>query len=175
MVESALRALNIEIMLPLQEAGIAAVSDTTVKGRHCLGGAIRNHRARREDLDLLVIEVLRLGTQVAGPLSRARAQIERSANDHQDRALFWFIKGSVRRVAPVPRRHHSWGGLGARDGSLHKSRVASEIATQPDLSRETVRLLRRSQPGPTCHPVMIGRSASPSCRTKWKKAEMREV
>lgn len=61
MEEVALRDLNIEIMLQLQEAGIAAVSDTTVKGRHCLRVAICNHRTRRTDLDLLVTEVLRLG------------------------------------------------------------------------------------------------------------------
>ncbi|MGF6862740.1 aromatic-L-amino-acid decarboxylase [Rhodobacteraceae bacterium MBR-64] len=61
MEEAALRALNIEIMLQLQEAGIAAVSDTTVKEHHCLRVAICNHRTRRADLDLLVTEVLRLG------------------------------------------------------------------------------------------------------------------
>ncbi len=59
--EAALRALNIEIMLRLQEAGIAAVSDTTVKGRHCLRAAICNHRTRRSDLDLLVQDILRIG------------------------------------------------------------------------------------------------------------------
>lgn len=64
--ESALRALNIEIMLQLQEAGIAAVSDTTVKGHHCLRAAICNHRTRRADLDLLVAEVVRLGAEIAG-------------------------------------------------------------------------------------------------------------
>lgn len=59
--ESALRALNIEIMLQMQETGVAAVSDTTVKGRHCLRVAVCNHRTRRTDLDLLVQEVLRVG------------------------------------------------------------------------------------------------------------------
>lgn len=62
--EDALRALNIEIMLRLQEAGIAAVSDTTIHGRHCLRAAISNHRTRRDDLDLLVTEVLRIGDEV---------------------------------------------------------------------------------------------------------------
>lgn len=55
------KALNIEIMLRLQEEGIAVLSDTTVHGEHCLRVAINNHRTRREDLDLLVREVLRLG------------------------------------------------------------------------------------------------------------------
>ena len=59
--EEALKALNIEIMLRLQEEGIAAISDTTVHGQHCLRVAINNHRTRREDLDMLVEETLRLG------------------------------------------------------------------------------------------------------------------
>ncbi len=60
----ALKALNIEIMLRLQEEGIAALSDTTVGGRHCLRAAINNHRTRYEDLDLLIREVVRLGTEI---------------------------------------------------------------------------------------------------------------
>lgn len=63
--EAGLRALNTEIMLRLQEEGTAAVSDTTLDGRHCLRVAICNHRTRIEDLDLLVAEVLRLGASVA--------------------------------------------------------------------------------------------------------------
>ena len=68
----ALRALNIEIMLRLQEAGIAAVSDTTIHGRHCLRAAISNHRTRRDDLDLLVTEVLRIGDEVVRPTPDTR-------------------------------------------------------------------------------------------------------
>jgi aromatic-L-amino-acid/L-tryptophan decarboxylase len=64
MEEPALRSLNIEIMLRMQETGVAAVSDTTVKGRHCLRVAICNHRTRRSDLDLLVHEVVRLGEEL---------------------------------------------------------------------------------------------------------------
>lgn len=55
------KALNIEIMLRLQEEGIAVLSDTTVHGEHCLRVAVNNHRTRREDLDMLVRETLRLG------------------------------------------------------------------------------------------------------------------
>lgn len=58
---AALKALNIEIMLRLQEEGTAVLSDTTVHGEHCLRVAINNHRTRRADLDLLVQETLRLG------------------------------------------------------------------------------------------------------------------
>lgn len=61
MTDAVLRDLNIEIMLRLQETGIAALSDTTVKGRHCLRVAICNHRTRQEDLYLLMCELRRIG------------------------------------------------------------------------------------------------------------------
>lgn len=60
-----LKALNTEIMLRLQEEGIAALSDTTIHGEHCLRVAINNHRTRQDDLDLLICEILRLGGEVA--------------------------------------------------------------------------------------------------------------
>ena len=65
MNDVARKALNIEIMLRLQEEGIAALSDTTVHGEHCLRVAINNHRTKREDLDILVREILRLGAMLA--------------------------------------------------------------------------------------------------------------
>jgi aromatic-L-amino-acid/L-tryptophan decarboxylase len=64
--EAAHEALNTEIMLRLQEAGTAVMTDTTIHGRHCLRAAINNHRTKREDLDLLVSEVTRLGLELAG-------------------------------------------------------------------------------------------------------------
>lgn len=63
--EAAHETLNTEIMLCLQEAGTAVMTDTTIHGRHCLRAAINNHRTRREDLDLLVSEVTRLGLELA--------------------------------------------------------------------------------------------------------------
>ncbi|RWG59839.1 MAG: aspartate aminotransferase family protein [Mesorhizobium sp.] len=62
--EEQLKAFNTEIMLRLQEEGIAAVSDTTVHGQHCLRVAITNHRTRRDDLDLLLRETLRIGAEI---------------------------------------------------------------------------------------------------------------
>ena len=59
--EKRLKAINIEIMLRIQEGGTAVPSDTTVHGKHCLRVAINNHRTRREDLDLLIREVIRIG------------------------------------------------------------------------------------------------------------------
>lgn len=59
-----LKAINTEIMLRLQEEGTAAFSDTTVHGEHCLRVAINNHRTRRDDLDLLIRETIRLGGKI---------------------------------------------------------------------------------------------------------------
>src|SRR5262249_58184179 len=60
-----LKALNTEILLRLQEEGIAVISDTTVNGKHCLRAAINNHRTQRTDLDLLIRETLRIGNDIA--------------------------------------------------------------------------------------------------------------
>ncbi len=62
--ETALKAFNTEVMLRLQEAGTATLSDTTLLGRHSLRVAIANHRTRQADLDLLVDEVLRVGGEL---------------------------------------------------------------------------------------------------------------
>ena len=62
--EAGLRALNTEIMLRIQESGVAVFSDTTIRGRHALRVAICNHRTREEDLDLLLAEVLRIGAEI---------------------------------------------------------------------------------------------------------------
>jgi aromatic-L-amino-acid/L-tryptophan decarboxylase len=70
MDENGLKTLNTEIMLRLQEQGIATISDTTVHGEHCLRVAINNHRTRREDLDLLVRETIRLGAEIASEEAR---------------------------------------------------------------------------------------------------------
>ena len=64
MPEAALKMLNTEIMVRMQETGVAAVSDTTVRGRHCLRAALNNHRTTRDDLDILVKEVVRQGAAV---------------------------------------------------------------------------------------------------------------
>jgi len=62
--DATLKRLNVEIMIRLQEDGIAAISDTTVRGKHCLRVAINNHRTQRADLDLLVREIIRLGRDI---------------------------------------------------------------------------------------------------------------
>ena len=56
-----LNRLNQDILVELQESGVAAPSYTTLQGAYCLRVAISNHRSRFEDFDLLVSEVLRIG------------------------------------------------------------------------------------------------------------------
>ncbi|NLE22801.1 MAG: aminotransferase class V-fold PLP-dependent enzyme [Actinobacteria bacterium] len=63
--DAALDRLNKEIELELQERGIAVPSVSTVNGRKYLHVAVANHRTRREDFDLLVREVVRLGKELA--------------------------------------------------------------------------------------------------------------
>jgi len=72
----ALEAINSEIMLRLQDEGIAAVSDTTVHGEHCLRAAINNHRTRRSDLELLVRETIRLGDDIAREGEAAQVPVQ---------------------------------------------------------------------------------------------------
>jgi glutamate/tyrosine decarboxylase-like PLP-dependent enzyme len=62
--DQALNALNKEILMQLQEQGIAAPSYTTLNGRYCLRIAIANHRSRQEDFDLLAREVVRIGREL---------------------------------------------------------------------------------------------------------------
>ena len=63
--DAALDQLNKEIELELQERGIAVPSVSTIHGRKYLHVAVANHRSRREDFDLLVREVVRLGGELA--------------------------------------------------------------------------------------------------------------
>ncbi|MHA7130433.1 pyridoxal phosphate-dependent decarboxylase family protein [Algoriphagus namhaensis] len=62
--EEQLRELNREILLRLQEDGIAAPSSTILGGKFTLRVANVNQRTRFEDMDLLVREVLRLGKEL---------------------------------------------------------------------------------------------------------------
>ncbi|SPE23350.1 Aromatic-L-amino-acid decarboxylase [Burkholderiales bacterium] len=61
---AALDAINREVLLRLQEQGIAAPSYTTIKNQYCLRVAIANHRSRRSDFDALVEAVLDIGAQL---------------------------------------------------------------------------------------------------------------
>ena len=62
--DAALDALNEQIVVELQELGTAAPSGTIVRGRVILHVANVNHRSRREDFDILVREVIRIGGEL---------------------------------------------------------------------------------------------------------------
>jgi glutamate/tyrosine decarboxylase-like PLP-dependent enzyme len=59
-----LDALNKAILVELQERGIAVLSGTTVRDRYAMRVGHTNHRTRREDFDLLVREVRRIGGEL---------------------------------------------------------------------------------------------------------------
>lgn len=59
-----LDALNEEILYRLQESGIAVPSSTTLNGHFAIRVSITNHRSRRQDFDLLLEQIERIGKQV---------------------------------------------------------------------------------------------------------------
>lgn len=59
--EPALNELNREILLRIQESGLAIPSQTVLSGRFALRVAVTNHRSRREDFQLLVRAVVETG------------------------------------------------------------------------------------------------------------------
>jgi glutamate/tyrosine decarboxylase-like PLP-dependent enzyme len=59
-----LDALNAEILMLLQERGIAAPSSTVLNGVFSIRVAICNHRSRREDFDALVGGVVSIGREL---------------------------------------------------------------------------------------------------------------
>lgn len=60
-----LDALNTELLVRLHESGIAVPSNARIDGRFAIRVANVNHRSRREDFDLLVDSVLKIGDQLA--------------------------------------------------------------------------------------------------------------
>jgi aromatic-L-amino-acid/L-tryptophan decarboxylase len=57
---------NQEILMRLQESGVAVPSGTMLDGRFTIRVANTNHRSRRSDFELLVETVVRLGKEVVG-------------------------------------------------------------------------------------------------------------
>ena len=57
--------LNAEIVIRLQESGLAAPSTTRINGHLAIRVNITNHRTRVSDIDLLVEEISRLGEELA--------------------------------------------------------------------------------------------------------------
>ena len=73
--EDAAKFLNTEIMLRLQERGLAVISDTTVQGRHGLRCAFNNHRTRRADIDGLLADVLCIAEEIKTEHASQRAHL----------------------------------------------------------------------------------------------------
>jgi aromatic-L-amino-acid decarboxylase len=63
--EDDLNRLNKEILMRLQEDGIASPSYTLLNGKYALRAAICNHRSRMEDFDILVEASVRIGKEFA--------------------------------------------------------------------------------------------------------------
>jgi glutamate/tyrosine decarboxylase-like PLP-dependent enzyme len=62
--EAELNALNQEVLLRLQESGVAVPSSTVLDGKFAIRVAITNHRSRREDFDVLVSAVKEIAAKV---------------------------------------------------------------------------------------------------------------
>jgi glutamate/tyrosine decarboxylase-like PLP-dependent enzyme len=59
--DNVLDELNKEILIELQEQGVAAPSGTIIRNKFVLHVANTNHRSCREDFDVLIREVIRIG------------------------------------------------------------------------------------------------------------------
>ncbi len=62
--EGRANVVNEEILLQIQEQGIAVPSSTVLNGQFCLRVCIVNHRTRREDLAAFVTAVKRIGREI---------------------------------------------------------------------------------------------------------------
>jgi glutamate/tyrosine decarboxylase-like PLP-dependent enzyme len=63
----ALDRVNRELLIRIQERGIAVPSGTMLGGRFAIRLAITNHRTRRDDLDLFLDQVVALGREIGSP------------------------------------------------------------------------------------------------------------
>lgn len=62
--EDALNELNAELLIRLQESGVAVPSNAMLNGRYALRVANTNYRSTSEDFDLLVRETVRVGRRL---------------------------------------------------------------------------------------------------------------
>jgi aromatic-L-amino-acid decarboxylase len=66
LTDTALNRINEEIVMDLQESGVAAPSTTKLNGKLAIRVNITNHRSTMSDFDLLVDEVVKLGQSISG-------------------------------------------------------------------------------------------------------------
>jgi aromatic-L-amino-acid decarboxylase len=69
--DDALDELNKQVVVELQEQGVAVLSGTVIEGKYVLRAANANHRSRREDFDVLVKEVIRIGKTLESEVNRS--------------------------------------------------------------------------------------------------------
>ncbi|MEM1179606.1 MAG: pyridoxal-dependent decarboxylase [Acidobacteriota bacterium] len=72
--EEALRELNREILMRVQEDGIAIPSSTERRGRFALRVAITNHRTQLHDIDIFLDAVLKLGAELTAGTQTVAAE-----------------------------------------------------------------------------------------------------
>lgn len=77
--EQGLNEINKELLMRLEESGIAVVSSTTLDGKFALRAAIVNHRSRREDFDALVQAVLKIGESAATDMTGEKLSAQNKA------------------------------------------------------------------------------------------------
>jgi len=77
----ALNFINEELLLRIQEAGVAVPSSTVLDGRFAIRVAIVNHRSRRADFDTLVDAVTSIGRVVAAQSAEA-SRFSRTHSSH---------------------------------------------------------------------------------------------
>lgn len=63
--DGALNNLNSNLLIQLQEGGVAVPSNTKIDGKFAIRVANTNQRTRCEDFDILIREVVRIGNQIA--------------------------------------------------------------------------------------------------------------
>lgn len=68
--ENNLNKLNEELLLRLQESGLALVSNSTINGKYSLRMANTNHRSLYEDFDVLVDTVVKLGRELISEMAQ---------------------------------------------------------------------------------------------------------
>lgn len=66
--EESCNEVNKELLVRLQESGIAVVSSTMLDGKFALRAAITNHRSKRTDFEILVEALSRIGADIARDL-----------------------------------------------------------------------------------------------------------
>ncbi len=76
MSDEELNALNHELLIELQEQGIAGPTSTILNGRFAIRVANVNHRSRRADFEVLVRETLRIGRELLAQAEVAEEPVE---------------------------------------------------------------------------------------------------